>query len=656
MSRSFRWLKGLESRAAVGASIGAVSAEAVVSAAAAVVAAVAAVAGLGTSCGCQSSRTELPLVFELVVAPPAGAQSCPASGRRSLTEAGLEMDRVRLTFYRADEARSEESFVCDRVMSASESNRSFYVPGQERHLVDVTVEGYTVLGSGELELEAVGTLSGVDLEGSGSVDMAMWRVGRSQCGMEGMAEGRAFASVSALPGGRALIVGGALASPQGSVDTLVDLSVGLYLSSSVEVFDFESGEVSLLEPEGAPVARAFHRAFLLPGSDASEGRLLLVGGVAGRGSEQGDTPLAFRSAGETFRVVVGEGARPAKAQVLSYDLAAGTVSWDATVAGLSTAHFEAVAQSSGMLVTAGGAEPDEGGGWVPLVRAGAWDIASLSPAGAGGELSTPRMGATASRLGEYEFLVWGGAAADATSTEVAAEALVWDTISGSTSSLSASALAYSAMLSNTAYPGGTVFHTATRLPTGESFVFGGFELVSTDFGDQAVEPLESGYAFRVVVDVEAGLFGLVAEPAAEQVLSSVGYHAATLLPGGSVLVTGGSPSSAKGGEACDTAAPYFCSLAQAAVVHPGEGAVEGTATALPGGLREARFGHAQAHVTGRGVVVAGGLRRSGGKLHTVRSLEIYPPSSLADPAADPLDRPPGEISSLESECPDSDDL
>ena len=126
--------------------------------------------------GCRSERVEVPPLVDLVLAPAVGATGCPIEGDRELSETGLDVDRLRVTFYSSGASGpSADSFVCDRVLSRSEANKTFYLDGTSLELdtVDITVEAYTETGSGTLDTVAVGRARDVAIEASGRTPLIL---------------------------------------------------------------------------------------------------------------------------------------------------------------------------------------------------------------------------------------------------------------------------------------------------------------------------------------------------------------------------------------------------------------------------------------------------------------------------------------------------
>lgn len=227
---------------------------------------------------------------------------------------------------------------------------------------------------------------------------------------------RAFHTATLLPDGQVLLVGGLAASADSALSGLDKTSQVAYATGTVDVYDPKTLEFRTLAQQVSP--RAFHHAVLLPSNPRGPYRVLLVGGIT---PDKAGSPVARLALSQTlpFLVTPHESAKPARAEIVTYDPAASKLSEPRTLDGLPGAMFPAAAEPTDALAIAGG-----GQSFTPRKSAtepGAFtrealnfhriglksgeDPSELLPALA---LDNTRVGHAMARLGPDTYLVVGG--------------------------------------------------------------------------------------------------------------------------------------------------------------------------------------------------------------------------------------------------------
>lgn len=604
---------------------------------------VAAVAGAP---GCKKNEPT-PFDVQLVTSPPAQGNTCPSEGLGGLDKTVIHS--VRLTFF--DESLGDpslSSFVCDTLINADDSGAVFYLEADKTTHLTVWAEAFGVPeGEDATPLVASGQIT--HLPFSGEVDtprIFMALTGRMGCSLGSLSKARAFHSVTALPGGYALVAGGLVAT-NGSVTAVAEGS-GLLLTDELEIYSSQTGrfvQPDLAGEEGIP--RAFHQAFLVAAEEGENPRVLLLGGVG-----QGDVPpgngvVKIRTGPQhPLRLTPDPSALPAAPMLLEIDMSVDpplvTRSSD-TLGDWPSAYFQAGAYHSGdgACVLGGLTTVSSTGAIEPLtaIDLGYHDSEEHYPLT--GSMSIPRLGHTVSIFSDgVSGLIWGGNLGQAAPATSVAERLAVQPPPPLTNIMTMDASS-----STAATPIPTAFHTATVLSDDDVLVTGGFVVE----GGLALNP--DGAASIVRIRRNGNQFEYYPQEAAE--FTPVGYHAAVGLPDGTVLITGGSPYFVPAGTSCpDGENAWTCSMAQAWIYTPGVFPSDGgTLSSLAHAeLQVPRFGHTMTLLANGTVVIVGGLRRDGSTLYTEPSAEIYNSSTGTTGEDTLLQRLPGGLYSEEKVC------
>ncbi len=611
--------------------------------------------GISLAClaltACESSEEDV-FEVELVTSPAAQAGTCPTAGAGGLTKTGADgVHAIRITFFDAAQgAPSENSFICDRLVAADESGKPFYIRAPRSTTLHILVDAFGAPGSvgDATPLLASGAVYDVPFSKPREAPrIFLPRAGRLGCTLGVMHKARAFHSVTALPGGHALVVGGLVAS--NGDDKEVNEGSGLLLTNSVEFYDANTGSFTPIDVEGDPgAARAFHSAFLMKDSTSEQARVLILGGVGQGSVPDGDGVVKIRTGPkQPFRLSPTPESDTPAPEMLTVDLTTRppTVTrdaWPQDVDAWPGRYFQdSTTYGQGGMCVAGGASAIlEDGTFVKQqsIDLGFPDSGEHHPQP--GSLLVPRVGLTLTGLTPATALAWGGNLEQPDPVSTLAEQI---TISPAPPS--ATALAYDAAGSGFV-PVATAFHTATLLDDGDVLVVGGFEIEA----GLALNPTDATSIYRVELD--GNTFRMHGQDATGFV--PVGYHAAVRLADGRVLITGGSPAFEPGVSPCITGQnSWTCSLGQAFVYTPGPtSASPGQLDALPGdGLVVPRFGHRMTVLSSGLVLVTGGLRRDDEQLFTEASAEIFNASDGSAIFDVPLGRAPGTLYSPDSECP-----
>jgi hypothetical protein len=390
-----------------------------------------------------------------------------------------------------------------------------------------------------------------------------------------MATARAYYTATLLPSGKVLVAGG---SNDGS--TCV---------ASAELYDPVAGTFA---PTTAPLAtaRCYPTATLLP-----SGRVLVAGGWNNSTGELASAELYDPAAG-TFapttgplatarhlhtatllpsgKVLVAGGATPGGplASAELYDPVAGTFA--PTTGPLATARFfhTATLLPSGNVLAVGGGYYD--GNWHSLASAELYDPPAGAFGSTTGSMATAREAHTATLLPSGKALVAGGFQ----NSSVLASAELYDPVAGT--------FAPTGPLATARW-----VHAATMLSSSKVLVTGGCR----DYPS-----CTTAFASAELYDPVAGTFAPTTVPMA----TARGYHTATLLLSGKVLVAGGY---AGGGY-----------LASAELYDP----VAGTFAPTTGPLATARAQHTATLLPSGKVLLAGGYNSSTG---FPAAAELYDP-------------------------------
>lgn len=600
--------------------------------------------------GC-SDKEETPFELLLVKSPAAQAGMCPDEGTGVLDKTVIRT--VRVTFFDVGAGpASPQTFICDRLIAADESGDVFYLARPKSTILDIRVEafGEPAQPGDATPLIASGRLDGVTFSRTSEIPRVfMAHTNELGCSLGAMQRARAFHAATPLPGGRALITGGAVAT-NGEV-TAVAEGAGLQLTDLIEIYDSRTGSFTQPDVAGEPgIPRAFHSAFLVAGSTADIAKVLLLGGISQGTVPEGSGVIKIPLGPEhPFRMSPAPQSAPAPAMLLTVDFTVDpplvTRSTDELI-GWPAAYFQgsAVYGSTGACVV-GGAQAIDGNGAFTTTSS----IDLSLPDGAGhypvpANLIIPRVGSTVTASADgSSALIWGGNLNQPNPSLNVAERLSIDP-----APVLSSVLSLDASASTGATPISTAFHTATLLPGGDVLIVGGFVVqANLALNPDPASPL-------TIVRVQGNQFQI--HPQHSVGFTPVGYHAALALGDGRVLLTGGSPLYVPGVSPCPppgAESAWTCSRSQALIYTPGASPSDGGALdPLPAGeLQVPRFGHTMSLLSNRTVLITGGLRRESGTLYTEPSAEVW---NIADGSAaqdDPLHRAPGTTLSATSMCP-----
>lgn len=611
---------------------------------------------VGVAAGCSETAVD-PFEVQLVTSPPAQANTCPAEGLGGLDKTVIRT--VRLTFFDADvKPPTLNSFLCDTLINADESGAVFYLETPQTTRLSVWAEAFGEPASpgDATPLVASGRID--DLPFSGEVDaprIFMALTGRMGCSLGSMSKARAFHTVTALPGGFALVAGGVVAT-NGEVTAVAEGS-GLLLTDELEIYSTNTGRFVQPDVNGEPgIPRAFHTAFLIEGSNANTAQVLLLGGVAQGAVPGGNGVVKIRKGPEhPLRLTPDPAAIAAPPMLLTIDLTQDppVVSRSSgDLAAWPESYFQAggVYNETGACVVGGANEVSPEGyfTFTADIDLGYFDSAEHYPLR--GTIEIPRLGHTVSMASDgTSGLIWGGNLGQANPALNVAERL---TVQPAPPSSSVVTLDASSSTAATALP--TAFHTATVLDDGDVLIAGGFVVEPnsdpTVNPDLAVNPDLNTRIVRIRRN------GVVYEyhPQNAEDFTPVGYHAAVALPDGTVLLTGGSPFYEPAITPCPSGvSAWTCSVSQAYIYTPGlDPADGGSLSALAvGELQVPRFGHTMTLLDNDTVLITGGLRRDGSTLYTEPSAELYNAATGSADEDDPLGREPAHVYSAETVCP-----
>ncbi len=498
---------------------------------------IALLAGLLSGLGCSDDSVQ-GVSFRPVAAPNAGGGRCPIDPQLAPTT-HPNVDRVRLTFRGAQQGE----FLCDVVVDVAADSPVLAIPEHDG-LLDVHAEYFA-----GTQLIASGLVPNVDFAVPQLVQIVTNPANSFACAPPRLATARAFHSATRLPGGEILLVGGVAATTEQLSPAGGD---PLFVGNSVELYDPRFGEVrQLLVPDLLP--RGFHDAIVLSGGNPGELVIALVGGITVDG-DPARVPAAFTGAPavNATRIIPASNARPAPLELLLYDIASGSLSRLEPGDTGDARMFAAIA--------GGDARPKSTP--LPIVVVGGAIDSQLTPqndfevrATTSGEVSatattaTARIGASATLLDDNSVLVWGGhlAAADGDLLGLSGERLIDLEGTPMSSTPTFSALGVT--------PTPRLHHAAARTGDGRVVVAGGYRIAAGAAND--VDP-----TFVQVLEVDTQI--RVSEPATSSGLGAVGagYPAASSLGNGDVLISGGNADVGPAG--CSSAVhPLTCSAAAA---------------------------------------------------------------------------------------------
>lgn len=601
--------------------------------------------------GCKESTVD-PFEVQLVTSPPAQASTCPTDGVGGLDKTVIRT--VRLTFYDAEAGPpSLDSFLCDTLIQADDSGAVFYLETPQTTRLNVVAEAFgEAANAGDATpLVASGQID--DLPFSGTVDaprIFMALTGRMGCSLGSLSKARAFHTVTALPGGFALVAGGLVAT-NGDVTAVAEGS-GLLLTDALEIYSTQTGRFVQPDVTGeAGIPRAFHTAFLVEGSDANTAQVLLVGGVSQGAVPFGNGVVKIRTGPEhPLRLTPDPDATPAPAMLLTIDLSQDPPQVSRSsedLVGWPASYFQdgGIYSETGACVVGGANSVSVDGdfAFTPDIDLGYFDSALHYPLR--GSIDIPRLGHTVTMSSDgISGLIWGGNLGQATPALNVAE-----TLSVQPAPPSSSVMTLDASSSTTATALPTAFHTATLLDDGDVLIAGGF-VVESSLDELALNPDPNVRIVRVRRN--GTLYAYYPQDASD--FTPVGYHAAVALPDGTVLLTGGSPIFEPGLTACPGGeSAWTCSMNQAWIYTPGTDPADGGALSAltSGALQVPRFGHTMTLMGNGTVLVAGGLRRDDSTLYTEPSAEVYNAATGSESEDTPLHRRPAQPYSATTVCP-----
>lgn len=557
-------------------------------------------------------------------APVAG--ECPAAADADYGPpvfADAQPDRVRLTYLRPQTdppLTPEQRFLCDVVLDYQADPPGLVIPIQGA--VDLTAEFFAPDG----QLLAAGTAMSADLRTGGTVDVRALPMGQFSCAGDRMNVARAFHSATALPDGRVLIVGGAVADA-GASTRAVDVDTGLFLTSSVEIFDPADNtftEVPL--PNLRP--RAMHQArvhYVEP--DGTVTVALFGGFTVADGSVPAIVPLAY---GMRWAPAGTAQAAPLELLQVSPDNQVVLFDEEVTAPNLLARHDWL---ESDRLVRAGGqqlvVDPVTGAeSLAPVARFAIVEADTWTEEAGNLPTLIGRQGASVTALDGDTALVWGGhtnALPEQMST-LAGELLI---------GLSAGGLPEArqiGLLGATPVP--RTWHQAARAGD-EILLVGGFDFSLGPFAPPAGVLVERLTRVGTTVEVLPLAVAGGGEPPA------AGHAQAIPLAGGDVLISGGNPATGYGG--CSTnQAGILCSLDTGHVYRSATRALE----SLPGSMRRGRYAHQMTELPDGRVLVTGGLHAPApaAELWLADEAELVEPRDASRDVLS-LGRAPGEVAS-----------
>ena len=646
---------------------------------------------LGLS-SCSSEATGPGLSLRLA-GQPFDSVGCVLGSDKLIEDTALNISgTLRLSVVRRDPDGAR--FVCDAVARVPDEKLNLDLGGGERSKIDLYAEFFDENG----QLAASGAYLATTLPGDGTTvevpRLPLYQASAWSCPKGALAAGRAFHTATELRNGEVLILGGVEALPSVAPDVFG-------VVASAEIYDPRKGTFTTLKLGSGseqPVARALHRVAVLSETDTTV-RLAVYGGVTGPSKQPAlFVPYTVRQ----LRLSPAGTALPAEPEILTYDIAARTLTSSGAPEGLSG---KKGAMPGGAGLPGGGLAAIGGGQFAstgtfdhntPMLLTSTTDVAGVTvragaPAGVAALTDTWLLAPSVTPVSKDGALVIGAAMPAKAGDVVRSVAVplrgVPDGINGT---LAAQAVA--------GVPA-TVYHTATRLgPPLESgadagseakiLVTGGFQVVPTsvtvsgNITNEASQPPATTSAVRLYsVADPAGTQGTVSAQTVAPYLPTgtcagddghyraAGFEAATAtLSGGQVLVTGGTPGRVGACAAdCepgdDGSLKLLCVLRQSSLYD----AATGMFSPAPA-LGVGRMGHTQTRLRDGSILVVGGLIRPSDKTlqggtdatPATTEAEIYNPRLTQTGAADindpmaavlPESRPTRTGMGLANPCP-----
>jgi hypothetical protein len=353
-----------------------------------------------SACGGDDLRPDVR--YQIIGLLPVASGTCPAPGNAPPVVAGAT--RARLTF--RDQA--QRTLRCDTIIPLDGDPPFVSVPGREQP-VTMYVEYFDDAGT----LLARGERTGVSLTGGATVQVYVQPTDAYACPLAAPATARAFHSATPLPNGEVLLLGGLIGEASGDSAAFAP-TAGAYVSSAAEIYDPDEHRFYPLTIAGL-LPRAFHNVLVL-GMEGEAIELLVVGGIGVAGDPAAAGNIAARPTGANgaapWTTVAADlamgrsGTIPLPPEILLYDPATRSVSRTELMNGPTPRAFGTATQPGGLpgeaLAVVGGTN---GAGAAVLAHE------SVNPAdgtSAGAVTGHPRIGATVTATSPTEALVWGG--------------------------------------------------------------------------------------------------------------------------------------------------------------------------------------------------------------------------------------------------------
>ena len=459
--------------------------------------------------GCGGDELRPDVRWQIIGLLPVTGGAGPAPSTAPPEVAGAT--KVRLTF-RDQVARTLR---CDVVLPLGDDAPFVSVPMREAP-VTMYVEYFDDAGT----LLARGQRENVAIDGGATVQVHVQPTNAYACPLSTQGVARAFHSATPLPNGEVLLLGGLVGQPGGDAAAFAP-TAGAYVSSAAEIYDPIERRFYPLTITGI-LPRAFHEVMVL-GTDGAVIELLVVGGLGVAGDPAVVGNIAALPAGGTAApwlpvgrddAMMRAGTAALPAELLQYDPATRTVTRTEVAGGPAPRIFGTATQpgalpGSGLAVVGG---TDVNGADVT-----AHESVILADGTSGGAVGgQPRIGATVTALSATEALIWGGDRS----------ALLNVRAGDRLSSLDAAPVLGAGPADTSAR--NRAFHAAARFGTGIA-VAGGLPVNGTSIIDAPFTP------FLQLVDANTFATAAVAAPDA----TPTAYPAATALLGGDVLVSGG---------------------------------------------------------------------------------------------------------------------
>lgn len=568
---------------------------------------------LGGLSGCADQKGP---PFLVQVASSASGDICSADIKQLST---LSPKLVRLTVRQRSSATDKGAFLCDRVLKFPDQQPFLKLDGMQPGL-DLWVEAFAPAATpdpkaGALNRIASGVLYNVARTATTGSTIRLLPSTSYSCAAGTMAQARAFHSATALPNGEVLVVGGAVA---GVDPARVELdSFQLYATGLIEVYDPITSKMVAVT-DSASTQRAFHQAVLI--NDTAPYQILVVGGVS-----NGTDPIVKlgTSDGEGTRFYPRQdvftlfATKAVAAEILTYDPTTHSVT-HTPMASIPTAALQAIAARAGNVVIAGGinftTNPN-----APIDATHAKDLVNSSPAGIGMLASDTAGGALALLSGNQAIIYGGGRLGVPGGGQL---------LSG-IGTATPTAVGFAGGSKSVRFP--TLSLISSTSATATLLTTGGFEVLADGSATQPLVSAGSAQLITVTGNTAAAAAAPIGSPtdcASATRYRAAGWEAASTLPGGRVVISGGSPSTLECGGNCESGQTgnlaLTCALHQSAIFD------NGTLT-LGNPMGVARSGHVLTTLRDGTILVTGGLQSTTSVAKMVREIEIFNPRRVIPP-------------------------